>query len=322
MKTLSRISSCQLPVTYYPPMSHTPVLSKEVIELLHIRPGSVVVDGTVGSGGHARELAEALDYRGVLFCIDRDPQALVRAEATLTASGAMGYRSLSIRFVHASYREARGMIRDAGVLHTDAVLLDLGFSSDTLARGRGFSFQPAAYREPLDMRYDLGEACPTAAEILKRSDERTIAKILSAYGEERFASRIAHAIVQTRTRAPLMTVGDLVAAVVRALPPAARRGPLHAATRTFQALRIAVNRELDHLDAFLADVPELLASAGSAAVISFHSLEDRAVKRAFRELEKSGAGTVYTKKPVGPSAAEIRRNPRSRSAKLRVFRKT
>ena len=312
--------------------AHTPVLSRESIELLHIRPGSVVVDGTVGSGGHARTLAEALDYRGVLFCIDRDPQALVRAEATLTASGATRYRSLSIRFVHASYREARDVIRDAGVLHADAVLLDLGFSSDTLARGRGFSFQPAAYREPLDMRYDLGEACPTAADIIKRSDERTISRILSAYGEERFAPRIARAITQTRTRAPLMTVGDLVAAVARAIPPAARHGsgspkgrrggPLHAATRTFQALRIAVNRELDHLDAFLADVPELLAPAGSAAVISFHSLEDRAVKRAFRGLEKSGVGTVCTKKPVGPGAAEIRRNPRSRSAKLRVFRKS
>ncbi|MDO8470285.1 MAG: 16S rRNA (cytosine(1402)-N(4))-methyltransferase RsmH [bacterium] len=303
-------------------MPHIPVLSYESIKLLHIRPGSVVVDGTVGSGGHACMLAEALDYRGVLFCIDRDPQALVRAEASLAASGATGYRSLSIRFVHASYREARDILRDAGVLHADAMILDLGFSSDTLARGRGFSFQPASYREPLDMRYDLGEACPTAADILRRSDERTIATILSTYGEERFAARIARAIVQTRTRAPLVIVGDLVATVVRAIPPAARRGSLHAATRTFQALRIAVNRELDHLEAFLADMPNVLAPDGTAAVISFHSLEDRAVKRAFRELTKSGAGTVSTPKPVGPSEAEVRRNPRSRSAKLRVFQRS
>lgn len=303
-------------------MPHVPVLSREVIKLLAICPGSVVVDGTVGGGGHARLFAEALDYRGILVCIDRDPQALSRAEGSLRESGAMKYRALSIRFVHASYREAGDALRDAGISGADAVLVDLGFSTDTLAGGRGFSFMPDAWREPLDMRYDPGEACPTAADILRRSDERTIARILLEYGEERFAERIAHAVVQTKKRTPIATVGDLVHAVVRAVPPAARKGPTHAATRTFQALRIAVNRELDHLNAFLSGLPDLLAPSGTAAVVSFHSLEDRAVKRRFREFARSGAGIVLTPKPVTPGDAEVRRNPRSRSAKLRVFRKS
>lgn len=322
-RKMNTVTNQQLPVFLISPfMSHLPVLSAECIKLLALSPGMTVVDGTVGSGGHASAIAEALDYRGTLLCIDRDPQALVRSRETLTANGAAGYRSLTIRFLHASYRELASVLETAGFPAADAILLDLGFSSDTLGRKRGFSFLPSAAREPLDMRYDVGEACPTAADILRRSDEQTIAKLLTEYGEERFAPRIARVIVDTRKRAPIETVGDLVQVVVRAIPPVARRGPVHAATRTFQALRIAVNRELDHLHAFLAEVPNVLAPGGSIAVLSFHSLEDRAVKQAFRELERQGAGRAVTPKPVVPEAAEIRQNPRSRSAKLRVFQRS
>lgn len=287
--------------------------------LLSLSPGQVVVDGTVGSGGHASALAEALSYRGTLVCMDRDPVALAHAEATLASRGVLAKPTLTVVFAQASFREVRSVLNAHGLSAADAFLLDLGFSSDTLFRGRGFSFRPDARKEPLDMRYDPGEACPTAAMLLARTNERSLAALLREYGEERYASRIARAIVTARRRAPIATVGDLIDVVVRALPPAARRGATHAATKTFQSVRMAVNRELDHLEAVLDEAPLALASGGRMAVITFHSVEDRVVKRSFVVYAKIERGTILTPTPVVPSREEVRQNPKSRSAKLRAF---
>lgn len=299
--------------------THLPVLAKESVALLSLSPGQVVVDGTVGSGGHACVLAEALMYRGTLVCVDRDPAALALAEETLASRGVLAKPTLTVVFAHASFREIRSVLNAHGLAAADAFLLDLGFSSDTLGRGRGFSFRPDARKEPLDMRYDPGEACPTAAMLLARTNERSLTTLLREYGEERYASRIAHAIVTARHRAPIATVGDLIDVVVRALPPAARRGATHAATKTFQSVRIAVNRELDHLEAALEEAPGALAAGGRMAVITFHSIEDRIVKRSFLAHAKSGRGTVLTPTPVAPTPEEAKKNPPSRSAKLRAF---
>jgi 16S rRNA (cytosine1402-N4)-methyltransferase len=251
--------------------------------------------------------------------MDRDPVALAHAEATLASRGVLAKPTLTVVFAQASFREVRSVLNAHGLSAADAFLLDLGFSSDTLFRGRGFSFRPDARKEPLDMRYDPGEACPTAAMLLARTNERSLAALLREYGEERYASRIARAIVTARRRAPIATVGDLIDVVVRALPPAARRGATHAATKTFQSVRMAVNRELDHLEAVLDEAPLALASGGRMAVITFHSVEDRVVKRSFVVYAKIERGTILTPTPVVPSREEVRQNPKSRSAKLRAF---
>jgi len=288
--------------------AHAPVLTAEVLQYLRPERGGLFVDCTVGLGGHSRALLEAGAARVV--GIDRDPQALAAARETLAPWADR------VELVHADYRALDEVLDRQGIGLVDGALADLGVSSLQLdASGRGFSFQRD---EPLDMRMDT-TSVETAADLVARSTERDLADAIYAYGEERFSRRIARAIVEARRAQPIATTGGLAAIVRRALP---RRGHMRIdpATRTFQALRIWVNRELDGLDRFVEAAARRLRLGARLVVISFHSLEDRIVKHTLRALQQSrDAGVrVLTRKPVVPGDEEVRRNPRARSAKLRA----
>jgi 16S rRNA (cytosine1402-N4)-methyltransferase len=290
---------------------HQPVLLTEVANWLVPDQGtaSIIVDGTIGGGGHAAVLARRLGSSGRLIGLDRDPAMLALAESTIQ-SAAVGP---CVTLVHAAYRELRRVLDTLGIDRVEGVLLDLGLSSDQLAwDGRGFSF---ATDGPLDMRFDPDEQGPTAADLVNRSSEAELARVFFELGEDRFSRRIAREIVRVRQRGPIRTTGQLADLVRRSVPGKFRHGPLHPATRVFQSLRIAVNDELGQLDAALGFIPDVLAAGGRAAIVSFHSLEDRRVKLAFKSDPRL---KVLTKKPVTPSAAEVAGNPRARSAKLRV----
>jgi 16S rRNA (cytosine1402-N4)-methyltransferase len=279
----------------------------EVLEHLEPSRGGVFVDCTVGLGGHARALLEGGASR--LIGLDRDPAA---ADAARNALSEFGER---VEVVHSDYRRLTAVLDDRGVTMVDGVLVDLGVSSMQLdAPGRGFSFRRD---EALDMRMDT-TAGPTAAEALRAVDERTLADLIYEFGEERHSRRIARAIVAAREQATIETTGQLADIVRRAIP---RKGYMRIdpATRTFQAIRIWVNRELEGLDTFLGDAARRLAANGRMAVITFHSLEDRIAKHTLRALQAEGFGLrIRTKRPVVPGQAEIERNPRARSAKLRA----
>lgn len=279
----------------------------EVLEHLEPSRGGLFVDCTVGLGGHARAMLESGASR--LIGIDRDPAAVAAARTALTAFGER------VEVVHADYRQLNAVLDDRGVAKVDGVLVDLGVSSMQLdAPGRGFSFRQD---DPLDMRMDTTVG-PTAAEALRGIDERMLADLIYEFGEERYSRRIARAIVAAREHAPIETTGQLAEIVRRAVP---RKGYMRIdpATRTFQAIRIWVNRELDGLDTFLGDAARRLSADGRMAVITFHSLEDRIAKHTLRALAAEGFGLrIRTKRPLVPSEAEIERNPRARSAKLRA----
>jgi 16S rRNA (cytosine1402-N4)-methyltransferase len=280
----------------------------EVLEHLAPERGGVFLDCTVGLGGHARALLEAGASR--LVGLDRDTAALAEAAVVLKP-----YQD-RVELVHADYRELNDVLDTRGVAAVDGLLADLGVSSMQLDEpGRGFSFRRD---EPLDMRMDTTTG-QTAADAIRAANERTLADVIYEFGEERHARRIARAIVEARTRGGIDSTGRLAEVVRRAVP---RKGDsrIDPATRTFQALRIWINRELDGLDLFLTHAARRLRPGGRLAVITFHSLEDRIVKHTLRALQAAGeAGlTVRTKRPVVPSEAEIERNPRARSAKLRA----
>jgi 16S rRNA (cytosine1402-N4)-methyltransferase len=284
---------------------HVPVLLREVVEALRPERGGVFVDCTLGLGGHTRALLEAGATR--VIGIDRDRSALAAAAARL---GALADR---LEPVHADYRTLPAVLDQRGVERVHGVLADLGLSSMQLdAEGRGFSFRRD---EPLDMRMDQSGG-PTAADLVNRADEVELADAIFAFGEERYSRRIARALVAAR---PITTTGQL-AAVVRRAVPARGWQRIDPATRTFQALRIWVNGELDGLDRFVQDAADRLEPGGRLAVITFHSLEDRIVKHAMRGLaaDAPGAFRVLTKKPIVPADDEVAANPRARSAKLRV----
>jgi 16S rRNA (cytosine1402-N4)-methyltransferase len=287
---------------------HAPVMVGEVLDQLQPSRGGLFVDGTVGLGGHARALLEAGASR--LIGIDRDRTAL-----TLAAAALAGFDD-RVELVHGDYRDLPQVIAARGLSSVDGVLVDLGVSSMQLDEaGRGFSFKRD---EPLDMRMDQSSGM-TAAEALATADERTLADVIYQFGEERYSRRIARNIVAARATAPIETTARLADIVRRSVP---RRGyeRIDPATRTFQAIRIWVNRELEGLDTFLEHGTGLLNPGGRMAVISFHSLEDRIVKHTFRGLQQRGTGlTVRTKRPIGPGDDEIERNPRARSAKLRAI---
>jgi 16S rRNA (cytosine1402-N4)-methyltransferase len=282
------------------------VLVDEVLFLLGPRGGGWVIDGTVGMGGHAEALLDARDDVRVLG-LDRDPETLDRARARLARFGAR------VALVHASFREIATTAAAHGIDAARSIVLDLGYSSWQLeASGRGFSFQRDD--EPLDMRLDP-TAGQTAGTLLNHAREEDLARWLAEYGEEPHARRIARQIVRRR---PLRTTGDLVAAVMSGVPRAAWPRHLHVATRTFQAVRIAVNDELDALREALPRAVGLLAAGGRLGVIAFHSGEDRIVKQTFRSLAAAGYAEVEPS-PLTPGADEVRANPRARSAKLRVL---
>jgi 16S rRNA (cytosine1402-N4)-methyltransferase len=300
--------------------THVPVLLDEVIEGLQVEPGARIIDGTVGGGGHAYEILAASAPDGLLLGLDRDPAALEIAADRLEA---YGDRAL---LVHASFGQLMEVAQSNDIVPVDGILLDLGLSSLQLADAdRGFSFMADG---PLDMRFDPTSNDPTAADLVNRLSAEELADLLYDYGEERQSRRIARAIVEAR---PLHTTGELVRVLEETV--GRRRGRLHPATLTFQALRIAVNEELASLEAALPQAVELLASGGRLAVIAFHSLEDRIVKRFMRRESKDcicppelpictcdhqTSLDVITRKPIRPTEEEAEANPRSRSARLRV----
>jgi 16S rRNA (cytosine1402-N4)-methyltransferase len=288
--------------------THEPVLTAEVLGFLIPERGGIFVDCTVGAGGHARALLEAGASRVV--ALDRDEQALSISRERLASFAGR------VEFVHADFRSLEAVLDGRGLAWIDGAVADLGVSSMQLEdEGRGFSFQRD---EPLDMRMDRSLG-PTAAELIARAGERELADVIFEYGEERHSRRVARAIVHERSREPIATTGHLARVVRRALP---NRGwsRIDPATRTFQAVRIWVNSELEHLDGFVRSACARLAGDGRLVVISFHSLEDRIVKHTLRELEHGGQPglRVLTRKPVRPGEAELARNPRARSAKLRA----
>ena len=289
-------------------VQHEPVMVAEVLELLAPARGGLFVDCTVGLGGHSRALLEAGATRVLGF--DRDRRALDIAERTLAPF------SDRVELVHADYRDIDRVLDARGIAAVAGALADLGVSSMQLdTEGRGFSFRRD---EPLDMRMDQAGG-PTAAEWLRDVEETALANVIYEYGEERYSRRIARAVVQARESTPIETTGQLAALVRRAVP---HRGyqRIDPATRTFQALRIWVNRELEGLDQFLVQAGRRLLQGARFAVIAFHSLDDRIVKHTFRAIEKAEeAMRIVTKRPLVPADDELARNPRARSAKLRAI---
>ncbi|MCE9540982.1 16S rRNA (cytosine(1402)-N(4))-methyltransferase RsmH [Candidatus Kaiserbacteria bacterium] len=293
-----------------PVPGHRTVLLHEAVELMDIHEGDTVVDATLGGAGHSREILSKLGAKGHLVAFDADLEAIERARTIFGADK-------RVSLIHANFKNVREKLSEAGVAAVDKVLFDLGWSGFQLDAGRGFSFLSD---ESLSMAYDAGQTL-TAATIVNEWDESSISDVLYGWGEERYSRRIAHAIAEARGKAAIKTSAELAAIVKAAVPTAYRFGRLHPATKTFQALRIAVNDELGALREGLLAAWHALARNGRIAVISFHSIEDRIVKQQFREWEDSGSGTRVTKKPLSPSAVEIQENPRSRSAKLRVIQK-
>jgi 16S rRNA (cytosine1402-N4)-methyltransferase len=304
---------------------HVPVMLEEALDALQVRAAGRYVDGTAGGGGHAAAIAERLGPDGRLLALDRDVEAVARVKLRLAPW------SNQVHVEHANYSELESTTRRAGLAPVDGILLDLGMSSFQLEPQRGFSFSNDA---ALDMRMDQTQPT-TAADLVQQLDETALAAVIWRLGEEPASRRIARAIVAERAQAPITTTGRLAAVVERAV--GGRHGKLHPATRVFQALRIAVNEELDHLTAGLEAALRLLAPGGRLVVISFHSLEDRIVKHTllahagrWENLAAGGrrwAGTppavrLVTRRPLAPTPEECERNPRARSAKLRAAERT
>lgn len=288
---------------------HVPVLLAETLLVLDLGPGLVVVDGTVGAGGHARAIARALGPTGHVIGLDRDSEILDCARAAFVTTEKDAHEQPRVSLFHLASSQMKDALVDVGCSACDRVLLDLGVSSLQLDKAeRGFSFMVDG---PLDMRMDA-TAQPTAAEWLRRVDEIELARVLFTYGDERYSRRIARAIIETRRQSPLQTTRQLAQLIVRALPMSARHGHIHPATRSFQAIRMAVNGEVAELQSALAAALACLKPGGRLAVISFHSGEDRIVKHFLREH-----CAVLTKKPIEATPLEVDRNPRSRSARLR-----
>ncbi len=292
-------------------MDHIPVLAQAVADHVTFGPGAVVVDATVGQGGHSRLLGERLSAEGLLIGLDVDPQALDAAQASL--------KTLACRIClrHGNFADLACFLREEGVSQVDFILADLGYSSTQMADvNAGLSFQTAM---PLDMRLDKS-LTETAADIVNQTDEKTLADLIFTYGEDRASRRIARFIVAARKQSQITTTDQLAKIVAKALyrPGKKKNYRIHPATRTFQALRIAVNRELENLKQLLALAPQVLRPEGRVAIISFHSLEDRIVKYDFKEKKLAGLYKILTKKPLVADDLEVGRNRRSRSAKLRI----
>jgi 16S rRNA (cytosine1402-N4)-methyltransferase len=287
---------------------HVPVMRDEIVRWLDPRPGAVLVDGTLGGGGHSRALAERLGDSGVVIALDRDPAAIDAASRNLA-----GWR---VRPVQANFADLPEVLAELEIDAVDGIVLDLGLSSDQLAdESRGFSFSSDG---PLDLRFDPARGEP-AARLVNRLSAEKLADLIFQYGEERYSRRIARAIEEQRRQGPIETSAEL-AELIRTVVPRFQAGRrIDPATRTFQALRIAVNDEIHSLATALRRIPDCLRPEGRLAVIGFHSLEDRLVKQAFRDDPRY---RVLVKKPIRPGPEEIAVNPRARSAKLRVAART
>ena len=288
---------------------HVPVLLKEAINFLAVKPGGLYVDATVGLGGHSYEVARRLGRLGRLIGLDKDPAALERASARLAQ---LDDDAPHIELVHSSFAELASRVEEGSV---DGILADLGVSSLQFDdASRGFSFRTEA---PLDMRMDP-QSGQTAEQVVNQLSERELADLIYEFGEERRSRRIARAICRARPIRSTQHLADVVSAAARPMNLPGGKGTIHPATQTFQALRIYVNRELDDLRELLVSAPRVLKSEGRLVVISFHSLEDRMVKDAMRDGAHAGVYRLLTKKPVVAGEEEVRANPRSRSAKLRA----
>lgn len=307
--------------------SHVPVLLKESVDNLVLKNDGIYVDGTIGGGGHSLEILKRLKGGGRLIGIDRDENALRAAGDRLKE-----YKD-RVTLIHTNFSNIKNVLHENGIDRVDGVLLDLGVSSPQLDdAGRGFSYMQDA---PLDMRMDETSSL-TAADIVNNYSEEELKDIIYEYGEERWASRIAKFIVNEREKQPIETTWHLVEIIKSAIPAHARREGPHPAKRTFQAIRIAVNRELDEVENAIPEIVDVLSSGGRVCIITFHSLEDRIVKNSYRKLAnpctcppelpvcicgKKPVIDVITRKPILPDSSEIENNPRARSAKLRVAEK-
>lgn len=296
---------------------HEPVMMEEVLSTLELRPGATAVDGTVGLGGHSWEIGQRIAPGGLLVGLDWDAEMLARAKERLAS-----LQTVKVDLYNADYREIKAKLASSCIEagrdpHADAVLLDLGLNNAQIEDPtRGISFKSDA---PLDMRMDRSKGEPASA-VVNRLSPVEIEEILWEYGDERWARKIAQVIVERRKRNPLRTTADLVDCVLAAIPAAKRDKRIHAATRTFQALRIYVNEELAGLQEAVMDAARCLAAQGVMVVLSYHSGEDRAVKNAFKNLVQEGY-EILTKKPTRPSANEVSVNPKSRSALFRAIRR-
>ncbi|MEX0917695.1 MAG: 16S rRNA (cytosine(1402)-N(4))-methyltransferase RsmH [Candidatus Paceibacterota bacterium] len=291
--------------------AHIPVLKDEVIEGLALTPDAKVIDCTLGGGGHAHAILALLGPDATYLGMDADTEAIRQAESLKTSDA-------TVRLVTGNFSEIRSVAEAEGITAADAILADLGWRSDQFTdSGKGFSFTAD---EPLLMTYgDHEQYLFTAHDIVNDWEEESIADVIYGYGEERFARRIARAIVTARETAPIATAKQLAEIVKVAVPAPFRNRRIDPATKTFQALRIAVNDEFKVLRTLLEDAPQLLAPAGRMAVISFHSLEDRIVKHTFRDLAATDSFRLITKRPITATDEELSENPRSRSAKLRII---
>ncbi len=305
--------------------AHQPVLLEETVKFLNLSRGSFFIDGTIGEGGHAERVAQAVSPAGKIIGIDRDSSALEKAKVRLSEYG------VALELFHGRFEDIFQDLLRSGT-EADGILLDLGISVNQLENpDRGFSFRE---RGPLDMRMDRSSH-ETAATLLHRVSQSELAKLLWKYGEERYSKRISRAIVSGIKKGEIQSTLDLSETIYKTVP-GGRHGRVHPATRTFQAIRIAVNNELERLEEGILNGIELLRNGGKIAVISFHSLEDRIVKETFRDAAgrcrcprdfpecvcgAESSGTIQTLKPVRPQESEVDRNPKSRSARLRVFKK-
>ena len=295
-----------------PPTGHESVLLAEVLDLLAPAPGRIIIDCTIGRAGHAAAIAERLGPTGLLIGLDADPRNLEFAQRRLAAS------PCTVRLFHANFAELPDVLREADVTHVHGLLADLGVSTNQLFDSSyGMSF---ANEMPLDMRIDPRTRL-TAADVVNHTREEDLANLIYQLAQERYSRRVARKIIDARRLSPITTTQRLADIVRSAIPRGGPPEKIDPATRTFLALRMRVNQELENLEALLRDAPKLLHPDGRLAVISFQSMEDRLVKQAFRALDQSGNFEVLTKKPVSPADDELRRNPRSRSAKMRVLRK-
>lgn len=285
---------------------HISVMPDETIESLAIKAGSTILDGTLGGGGHTSLVAKLVGSDGLVIGLDRDADAITRCESSL--------KGLPVVLAQSNFADAPEILQQLNITEVDGILLDLGLSSDQLEdRERGFSFNSDG---PLDLRFDKHSGEP-AYRLVQRLKQEHLANLIYEFGEERLSRKIARRLIAMRNRTKLVSAKD-IAGVIYGCYPNPRKQKIHPATRTFQALRIAVNQELKSLEIALRRLPESLRVGGIFSIISFHSLEDRRVKQAFRDDTRL---EVLTKKPLTASDAELNRNPRSRSAKLRVARR-
>lgn len=288
-------------------VNHEPVLLAKVVSLLEIKEGQTVLDGTLGAGGYAQAILERIGTKGRLIALDRDQKAIQSCQERLG-------KSSNIAFCHVNYSSFEEALQSQGISACDRMVLDLGLSrKQLLDPSRGFSFSESG---PLDMRMDSEEAVPTAFDLVNTMPEKELADLIYKWGQEHYSRRIARKICDVRKKGPIRTSGELAEIIQKTIPKTSR---IHPATRTFQAFRMAVNGEMEHLETFLEKFPSYLNRKGRLGIVSFHSLEDRAIKMRFRELSQTGEFKLVNKKVEKPDFEEVKRNPASRSAKLRVI---